>query len=91
MAPSGYIQSRQQATQQTNFFATLVDNRPYLPNLSVDISNEASLRLVAIAVLLLNVAQDMNYDGASNGTLYRLVTTDLEKENEIQRFERVHW
>ena len=79
MAPSGYIQSRQQATQQTNFFATLVDNRPYLPNLSVDISNEASLRLVAIAVLLLNVAQDIYYDGASNGTPYRLVTTDLTK------------
>jgi hypothetical protein len=59
MAPSGYIQSRQVGALDPTktHYATLVDNRPYLPNLSVDASDEASIRSAALAIVLLNAGR----------------------------------
>ena len=59
MSPSGYIQSRQLATLDSKkiHIATLVDNRPYLPNLIVDASDEDSIRLAALATVLYNAAK----------------------------------
>jgi ethanolamine kinase len=66
MAPSGYIQSRQLGglDPTKTHFATLVDNRPYLPNLSVDASDEASIRSAALAIVLLNAGRKPD-DGES--------------------------
>ncbi|KAL7504965.1 hypothetical protein ACHAXN_002519 [Cyclotella atomus] len=59
MAPSGYIQSRQLGALDPtkSHFATLVDNRPYLPNLSVDASDESSIRHAALVIVLLNAGR----------------------------------
>jgi hypothetical protein len=59
MAPSGYIQSRQLGGlgPTKTHFATLIDNRPYLPNLSVDASDESSIRSAALAIVLLNAGR----------------------------------
>ena len=81
MAPSGYIQSRQlAATSSTKYFTTLVDNRPYLPNLTIDPSDESSLQTAAVAVLLLNAARDTNdVVNSSGGATYHPVDIDISK------------
>ena len=59
MSPSGYIQSKQLAALDSEkiHIATLVDNRPYLPNLIVDASDEDSIRLAGLATVLYNAAK----------------------------------
>lgn len=57
MAPSDYVKSRELASQNNNdqFFTTLVDGRPYLPNLIVDATDTTTVNTAA----LLNVIQSV--------------------------------
>lgn len=85
MSPSGYIQSRQVATSSPTqkYLATLVDNRPYLPNLAVDATDEASIRLAAAATVLLNAARsqcDRKYLVENGASFHVLHVNDADLE-----------
>ena len=69
--PSDYVQSREIAEQGDRYFATLVDGRPYLPNLAVDASDVASVCSAALVSVIFSVhiaakmnAQDVDKGGA---------------------------
>lgn len=65
MAPSDYIQSRELATNNNcQFFTTLVDGRPYLPNLTVDATNPLSVCNVALINVILSIFIAATNDGA---------------------------
>eukprot|EP00571_Detonula_confervacea_P004264 CAMPEP_0172316416 /NCGR_PEP_ID=MMETSP1058-20130122/28114_1 /TAXON_ID=83371 /ORGANISM="Detonula confervacea, Strain CCMP 353" /LENGTH=488 /DNA_ID=CAMNT_0013030717 /DNA_START=14 /DNA_END=1477 /DNA_ORIENTATION=- len=73
MAPSDYIQSRELATQNNGqFFTTLVDGRPYLPNLAVEASNPASVCNAAVVSVTLST-----YIAATNDASDELKTIPL--------------
>ena len=56
MAPSDYIKSRESAKQNNNqFYTTIVDGRPYLPNLTVDASDTTSVCKAAIVNVILSL------------------------------------
>ncbi|KAL3795889.1 hypothetical protein HJC23_002160 [Cyclotella cryptica] len=85
MSPSGYIQSRQVAASSPTqkYFATLVDNRPYLPNLAVDATEEASIRVAAAVTVLFNVARsqcDDKYTADSGAPFHVLRVNDADLE-----------
>ncbi|KAL7538508.1 hypothetical protein ACHAXR_008595 [Thalassiosira sp. AJA248-18] len=73
MAPSDYIQSREIATQNNDkFYTTLVDGRPYLPNLNVDATEPTSICNAALTSIILSIyiaattnASDVDAGGAN--------------------------
>lgn len=74
MAPSDYIQSRELATCNANdqFFTTLVNGRPYLPNLTVDASKPTSVcnaAVVSVIISTYTAATTENKDGTDEDAM----------------------
>ena len=81
MAPSGYVQSRELATQnKDDVFTTLVDGRPYLPNLIVDVSDAASICKAAFVSVLLSIYIANSKKASDVATGGVLATKDSEVE-----------
>jgi hypothetical protein len=67
MAPSDYAGSRS-LNREEEFFATVVDGRPYLPNLVVDAASEASVIEAALSIVMLSVRVAASTDSPDLGS-----------------------
>ena len=94
MSPSGYIQSRELAHSSSDqYFTTLVDGRPYLPNLTVDATDDASIAKVAMVTIILSAyisiskvnedVCDKLYFEAEKGATFRILNVESIDWDEI--------
>lgn len=69
MAPSDYVRSRLLSANGTENHVHVIDNRPYLPNLNVDINSENSIKYVAFCVVInsMYIEGQSKYDVAGGG------------------------
>lgn len=95
MAPSDYIQSRELAKQNNNgqFFTTLADGRPYLPNMAVDASNPTSVCNAAVTTVLLSVflAAKMNATTVDEGGELATAKTTSTALKTMTQSDNINW
>mmetsp|Transcript_36687 Transcript_36687/g.88412 ORF Transcript_36687/g.88412 Transcript_36687/m.88412 type:complete len:489 (-) Transcript_36687:1968-3434(-) len=79
MAPSDYVQSRELATKHNGqFFTTLVDGRPYLPNLTVNTCDLSSICNAALVSVVLSIYIAATNNASDAGTGAALAAKDAE-------------
>mmetsp|Transcript_25277 Transcript_25277/g.52198 ORF Transcript_25277/g.52198 Transcript_25277/m.52198 type:complete len:96 (-) Transcript_25277:12-299(-) len=86
MSPSNYIKSRDLSQKQLQhasniYFATLVDGRPYLPNLRVDATNDQSVCRAALATVVISAYVSIISSPSSSAAFVANVTESTNNDD----------
>mmetsp|Transcript_13669 Transcript_13669/g.26717 ORF Transcript_13669/g.26717 Transcript_13669/m.26717 type:complete len:545 (+) Transcript_13669:93-1727(+) len=86
MSPSNYIKSRDLSQKQPQhasniYFATLVDGRPYLPNLRVDATNDQSVCRAALATVVISAYVSIISSPSSSAAFVANVTESTNNDD----------